>query len=73
MSKHARPIALDDRMAQPRERIGAGDSRNRKPRIKRNQSTKDPDTSGYGADIMQGSRSRMRVALEIMKPKLREG
>ena len=73
MLKHARPIALDDRMAQPRERIRADDSGNRRPGIERNESTSDPDTSGHGADIVQGSRSGMRVALEIMKPKLREG
>ena len=73
MLKHARPIALDDRMAQPRERIRADDPSNRKPGIERNESTNDPDTSGNGANIMQGSRSRMRVILEIMKPKLREG
>ena len=73
MLKHARPITLDDRMAQPRERIRAEDSKNRNPWIERNESTNDPDTSGYGADIVQGSRSGMRVALEIMKPELREG
>ena len=73
MLKHARPIALDDRVPQPRERIRADDSGDHNPGIERNQSTKDPDARAYGADIVQGSRGRMRVAPKIMKPKLREG
>jgi hypothetical protein len=73
MLKHARPIALDGRMGQPRERIRADDSNNRRPGIERYESTNDPNTSGYATNIVQGSRSRMRMALEIMKPKLGEG
>ena len=73
VSKDERPITLDDEMTQPRERVGAGDPDNRKPWIERDESAENPDTSGYGADIVQGSRFRMRVALEIMQPKFREG
>src|SRR5262245_19054430 len=73
MLKHARPIVLDEKVAEPRQRIGTKDSKKSEPWIERQQTGDDANSRDRRAKIVKSSLSGVRVAVEIVKPKLREG
>ena len=64
---------LDEKVSEPRQRVSPKDCKKCEPWIDRKQSYKDADCRRYRAKIVQSARARVGVALEIMKPKLREG